>query len=236
MNKNNWPVSQDNILGGSFILSAEYCNQKTLFLLVNRILFFGLKYELFYLKDLNDNLVSADKYQEYLNETFFVSSSEKKLEFDVFMPIEASFGGENIYKAYTKLAMYNHHGDIEYREIHNVSEIFNLIPSGMINHYKKNIDRGMPMDVHLEFSGNLKSPLVSFCIESNLHIWKPYYKNWQTEDFNRLIDNRELYLLNTSRLILFIKEISNLMKELGATRTSEPADFLNMPTLSEFVF
>lgn len=115
----------------------------------------------------------------------------------------------------SELAYYNEKGIVEITDIFKNEFFYDLLNPHRVHlyHYLKT-DSFSP--ISLELTINSKKGL-NLRIASGLGIWFPYIKpdidsNKQSlDDFpineNGLIDNRELYLLNTPRMLGFIKEV-----------------------------
>ncbi|MDF1697158.1 MAG: hypothetical protein P1U56_15050 [Saprospiraceae bacterium] len=105
-------------------------------------------------------------------------------------------------------------------------------------HLYHHSETGSYSPLFLELSISKSRDLV-LIISSGLDIWLPYYKpdydidNQKLEDFPineyGYIDNRELYLLNTPRLLGFVKKIRKFFERNNGTELSDKNRIEELP-------
>lgn len=143
----------------------------------------------------------------------------------------------------TELAYYNDNGEVQIRDVFTNKVFYSLLNPHRVRLYHY-LETGTYSPITLELS-ILSNRNLSLYISSGLGIWQPYFKPDYDSDKQRLedfplneygyIDNRELYLLNTPRLMGFIKKVRNYCKVKNGIELSNKNNIEEFPVFPNYV-
>ncbi|HLO55025.1 MAG TPA: hypothetical protein VK169_12105 [Saprospiraceae bacterium] len=142
-----------------------------------------------------------------------------------------------MFQSHCKIAYYDKNDRIEIDNIFKVDELYKLLNPYRVHLYHKDITgTSAPIEVELLITSGKSLELR---VASGLGLWLPYYKPDYDMDKQSLkdfpinefgyIDNRELYLLNTPRLIGFIKDLRRFFETHNGKERSNNAQLEKFP-------
>lgn len=240
--KNYWSILQDHACF-EYLLVLEK-NQYDIELIkeiLDLVVSSGWKYGVI---KMLDQVEGSPYYKEFLN--LYNSKLDSNGSIDTYKSSYDFFAQAfpSINKSYknphiivTELAYYNLNGEIEIKDVFSNEVFYPLLNPHRVHlyHYNKTSNYS-PLSLELCISSNRE---LSLRISSGLYIWMPYFKPDYDMDRQSLkdfplnefgyIDNRELYLLNTPRLIGFIKDLRRFFETHNGKERSNNAQLEKFP-------
>jgi len=240
MMKNYWNILQDHAcFEYQFVLDKNDYDIELIKELLSVIVFSGWEYRILKLLDKESGCIYCEDYLEIFNSILDKKRNVDSLEknFSFFQQAFPDDGYQNPHVIVTELAFYNQNGEIEIKDIFKNTAFYSLLNPYRVHlyHYLET-DAYSPISFELLTTSNKELKLR---IASGLSIWLPYFKpdydmdRQKIEDFplnkTGYIDNRELYLLNTPRLIGFIKVIRSFFEGNNGKELSSNTQLEKLP-------
>lgn len=225
MMKNYWSILQDHsCFEYQFVFKKNEYDIELIKKLLNVIVLSGWEFRIVKILDQEFGVNYCKEFLDFFSDILDEKKDVKKLENNfsffqqAFPTIEEEYNNPHV--IVTELAFYNEVGEVKVMDVFTNKIFYSLLNPKRVHlyHYSET-DTLSPISLELRI---LESRELKLRISSGLGIWQPYFKPDYDIDKQRLddfplnedgyIDNRELYLLNTPRLMGFIKKIRNFCK------------------------
>lgn len=240
--KNYWTILQDHVsFEYLFIIEKDNYDIELVKELLALIVSSGMEYRVAKVLDRESGVSYHQEFLKLLNSELdnFQDINAIKPFHDFFSQAFPSInkGYRNPYVIVTELAFYNQKGDTVIKEIFDNSDFYPLLNPFRVHlyHYSET-STFSPLSLELVMTKNRE---LNLRVASGLGLWLPYYKPDYDMDKQSLkdfpinefgyIDNRELYLLNTPRLIGFIKDLRRFFETHNGKERSNNAQLEKFP-------
>ena len=245
--KNYWNILQDHAcFEYQFVFGKNKYDVELIKELLNVIVFSGWEFGIVKILDQE----SGENYcKEFLS--FFSAILDEKKDinnlrnnysfFQQAFPV-AEEEYKNPHIIVTKLAFYDEVGEVKVMDVFANKIFYPLLNPNRVHLYHYSETNTLsPISLELSI---LKNRELKLRISSGLNIWQPYFKpdydidKENLEDFplnkDGYIDNRELYLLNTPRLIGFIKKVRQFFMVKNGTELSSKNNIEESPIFPNY--
>lgn len=223
--KNYWSILQDHTcFEYQFVFGKNNYDLELIKELLKVIILSGWEFGILKILDKEAGVCYSEGFLNLFNDILDKRKGVKELE-NNYCFFQQAFpaideGYKNPHVIVTELAFYNDIGEVQIMDVFTNKIFYPLLNPERVHlyHYSET-DTLSPISLELTI---LESRELKLRISSGLGIWQPYLKPDYDMDKQRLedfplnedgyIDNRELYLLNTPRLMGFIKKVRSFCK------------------------
>jgi len=243
--KNYWNISQDHAcFEYQFVLNKNKYDLKIIKELLSVIVLSGWKFGVLKILDKESGVSYCESFLNLFNSILDTKKNVNELEnnYRFFQQAFPAEGDNNPHVIVTELAYYNESEEIVIKDVFTNEIFYKLLNPNRVHLYHHS-ETGTISPLSLELSIQ-QSRELKLRISSGLGIWLPYFKpdydmdKQRLEEFplyeNGYIDNRELYFLNTPRLISFIKVIRKFYETNNGVELSNKNQLEQLPVFPKY--